>query len=330
MVLIPLALACAGASEDTGKGTAAGDPPQDAVADTDGDGVPDAEDCAPSDPTIHPGAEEGCDLIDTDCDGELGEAELDADGDGYPACAECDDGRVGVHPGAVEVCDPDGIDEDCNGLADDLDPGVTGRGEYVLDADGDGYGPPSGAVEEWCIPPTGRVLDRTDCDDTDRTVHPAAAASEAALCTRDADGDGYGADSLSAPAEAGTDCDDTDASRHPGQSEETAPPLSDPACDGLQVGALDSADHTIYGQFLDGMVGGTVSMVGDLDGDGLPELALGGQGDRSYGADGVVYVFTGSSLQGASVAALHVADADYQLYLEDSVAPSISLSLIHI
>ncbi|MCA9488438.1 MAG: VCBS repeat-containing protein [Myxococcales bacterium] len=48
--------------------------------DTDGDGAPDAADCAPADPTIHPGADEiGYDGVDQDCRGD-DDYDLDLDG----------------------------------------------------------------------------------------------------------------------------------------------------------------------------------------------------------------------------------------------------------
>lgn len=53
-------------AETTDTDTADTVPPPDA----DGDGSPDAEDCAPADPYTFPGAEEWCDLVDHDCDGE--------------------------------------------------------------------------------------------------------------------------------------------------------------------------------------------------------------------------------------------------------------------
>jgi hypothetical protein len=46
--------------------------------DGDGDGTPDAEDCAPEDASVHPGAEEVCDGIDNDCDGEVEVGATDA------------------------------------------------------------------------------------------------------------------------------------------------------------------------------------------------------------------------------------------------------------
>jgi hypothetical protein len=49
---------------------------------------------------------------------------FDGDGDSYdaaPCGTDCDDDDPGVHPGAAEVCD-DGVDNDCDGLADGDDP----------------------------------------------------------------------------------------------------------------------------------------------------------------------------------------------------------------
>lgn len=81
--------------------------------DADGDGIPCQEDCDDDDPAIHPGAEETCDGVDSNCDPtDLDEA--DADGDGYAACDDCDDAQAGTHPGAEDICG-NGIDENCDG-----------------------------------------------------------------------------------------------------------------------------------------------------------------------------------------------------------------------
>ena len=84
-------------------------------------------DCNDHDANIHPGATEvDGNLKDDDCDGKADEAPdhtastntTDADGDGYsPATGDCDDTNPAVHPGAAEICG-DGLDNDCDGVAD--------------------------------------------------------------------------------------------------------------------------------------------------------------------------------------------------------------------
>lgn len=100
----------------------------------------------------------------------------DADGDGYGnagvsllSCTQpsgyvsdntdCDDGNNAVHPGATETCN--GIDDDCNGLADNDDPGVSGQTSWYADIDGDGFGEPGSPVVS-CMQPEGYVANNTD------------------------------------------------------------------------------------------------------------------------------------------------------------------------
>jgi hypothetical protein len=104
--------------------------------------VDDATDCDDSDDAVYPDADEYCNGIDDDCDGDVDEDDaLDAsswyaddDGDGFgdadspaTACEEpddhvsddsdCDDGDDAIHPGGLEALG-DEDDGDCDGDAD--------------------------------------------------------------------------------------------------------------------------------------------------------------------------------------------------------------------
>ena len=114
-------LACAGPDKPV-------DPTR--VEDIDGDGYS-ADDCDDNDASVHPGADERCDGIDSDCDGQIDEDAVDGragyadgDGDGYGdeaspltgctvvlAAGDCDDTDPAVHPGATDLCD---VDRDCD------------------------------------------------------------------------------------------------------------------------------------------------------------------------------------------------------------------------
>ena len=123
----------------TGDDDDAGDDDDSPPTDTDGDGVPDAEDCAPTDPSVFPGATETCDGIDEDCDGAVDEGLSatwyeDADGDGWgnpdtesTTCQDppmgwisqgfdCDDTDPNVFPTSTQQVD--GVDSDCDGRRD--------------------------------------------------------------------------------------------------------------------------------------------------------------------------------------------------------------------
>lgn len=74
-----------------------------------------------------------CDGVDNNQDGQTDEG-FDVDGDGYLQCdldgraADCDDDNADIFPDAGEV-DGDGVDNDCNGLADE---GAWSYGDLVV------------------------------------------------------------------------------------------------------------------------------------------------------------------------------------------------------
>jgi hypothetical protein len=71
-------------------------------------------------------------------------------------------------PASPEVCD--GVDNDCNGIVDDLPTDGT---VWYADADGDGHGADAGAIVA-CEAPPGALATDGDCVDDDATIHPGA------------------------------------------------------------------------------------------------------------------------------------------------------------
>jgi hypothetical protein len=263
------------------------------VEDMDGDGFSSEEDCNDSDSVIYPGAEELCDGVDNNCDGEIDEgvtstfyADTDGDGFGDPdltdeACQitegwvttgnDCDDGDETTYPGASERCDR--IDNDCDG---DVDEDVLSL--WYADVDEDGFGDPYSILEE-CDPPSGYVSDDSDCDDSTPSAYPGAAeicdeidndcdgvVDEGVTRTwyADTDGDSWGQDSDTTEActqpsgysESSGDCDDSNASVNPDATE---------ICNGID----DDCDGDIDGDAED-----ATSFYIDADGDGY--------GDEDY------------------------------------------------
>jgi hypothetical protein len=216
----------------------------DLPCDLDGDGfageltsVPGCgNDCDDDDPSINPGAHEGCgvdpadpsaclrcDGVDNNCNGRSDEGCFsdDLDGDGAPAPRDCDDCNVGIGPDATEACD-DGVDQDCSG------------GDLACAADDQDH---DGVVAE----STGG----TDCDDADPHVYAGAPercgdgiaqdclADQGCATITDSDGDGFGL------REA--DCDDGRPTINPWAAEACDLHGLDEDCDGL-VNEVDGPD----------------------------------------------------------------------------------------
>ncbi len=255
--------------------------------DIDGDGTANAQDCAPTDAAVHPGAVEVCNGADDDCNGQTDEAGAvgctvswpDGDGDGFgkagaaSAClcsaagaakaGDCNDSDASVHPGAAEICND--VDDNCDGTVDE-----------GCDKDQDG----------WCASdavivgnPAVCKAGKQDCDDANAAIHPGqpetcgngidddcdgltdsgANLKNCLVFFLDGDQDGWGAgEGVCQCAASGAfsalqngDCNDGSVAAHPGASE---------VCDGL--------DNDCNGQTDEGAAGGCTAFYADADGDG--------------------------------------------------------------
>ncbi len=93
-------------------------------SDKDKDGFATPADCNDADATIHPKAADKCsDGIDQDCNSSdpVCTPINDQDGDGYTADYDCEDSTNKQSPGNKEICNA--IDDDCDGIIDDGNPG---------------------------------------------------------------------------------------------------------------------------------------------------------------------------------------------------------------
>ena len=226
---------------------------------------------------------------------------------------------------------------------------------YSIDADGDGFGSTNYQVESCEGAPSGYVEDDTDCDDLEAGVFPGAAevcngvdddcdgeadeGLELALFYADEDGDGYGTDAAtaeycSAPegwASDADDCDDGDPAVSPA-AEELCGDGVDNDCDGTagacglddEIGVGD-ARTKLLGESAGDQFGSPVRSVGDLDANGLSELAVGARGSDRGGEDaGAIHLFSLPALPGT----VGAADADAILLGEaegDQAFPVVGL-----
>ncbi|MEL6350099.1 MAG: MopE-related protein, partial [Myxococcota bacterium] len=199
----------------------------------------------------------------------------DDDGDGYhEEDGDCNDLDPAFSPGAVEVCD--NRDENCDGI---IDNDAIDAPLWYPDADGDGVGSLEGAVRS-CEPPDGSWLrDSGDCDDDDASV-------VVHVWYLDEDGDGYGVEEVtfsSCEQPDGTsdtpgDCDDQLSWVNPGEEEFCLDGV-DNDCDGEDEcrwpDTVSLSDYVTISPLFDRDNLGYSGTVGDVDGDGEPELLVG-------------------------------------------------------
>ena len=280
--------------------------PNDDQADLDGDGNGDVcdadvdgdtfegavDDCDDADAAVNPGADELCDTIDNNCDGEIDEdtavdaltfyADTDADGHGdaavaVTACAQpsghvdnandCNDADATISPDGVEVCDT--ADNNCDGEIDE--DTATDASTWYADVDMDTYGDQNSSTVT-CYVPTGYVANWDDCDDLNNAID-----------IIDEDGDGYNS--------CTDDCDDDNAWTHPGaaESDSATDCLTDADDDGWgseESGGTDCDDDE--GSTFPGAadLDSTTDCLTDADDDGWGSEASGGTDCDDGDADG--------------------------------------------
>lgn len=251
------------------------------------------KDCDDNDSATHPGAVEDCNGKDTDCNGVVDDR--DADGDlwvtsdctGYTGSSggDCADNNPFFNPGATEICD--GKDEDCDGRLD--------NGTLCFDDDEDGYceanctdGGPDGDCDDdfpYTYPGAVERFDHRDnnCDEVEEGREFPIDLAWIIL-------DGYRASSLTGKAVdgghdvSGDDIDDFIIGA----------PNFDDTGNGLQRGAAfvvhgrerwpvgvatslnGFTSSFLYTEGRDQAQAGTaVANVGDMNGDGLSDFAVG-------------------------------------------------------
>jgi hypothetical protein len=269
-------------------------------------------DCNDSNAAIYPGAVENCanDGVDNDCDGEANaDSEavnsvnyyVDADTDTYGSSAatavksctaisgsvtnntDCNDANNAINPAATEICDAGNVDENCNGVADNADPGAASGGKttFYVDADGDTH--TTSATGAFCDLPSGyrvALSSPVDCNDSNAAIYPGAvencandgvdndcdgeanADSEAVNSVNyyvDADTDTYGSSAatavksctaISGSVTNNTDCNDANNAINPAATEICDAGNVDENCNGLadnaDSGAAAGSKTTFY------------------------------------------------------------------------------------
>jgi hypothetical protein len=148
---------------DPDAGTTACDQPAGLIADN--------LDCDDNDAGVHPDADEVCDAVDNNCDGDVDE---DGAVDGTTWYADADGDLYGDSTSSLVACaQPSGYVNnpvDC----DDADANLTNGLLWYADGDGDGYGDPTSASTFACTGATGEVSNSSDCDDTNAAISPVA------------------------------------------------------------------------------------------------------------------------------------------------------------
>jgi hypothetical protein len=210
----------------------------------------------------------GCKVTKTTTYYDTGVPSEDADGDGFKA-------REYVAEGEEWDCDDNdpevypGATEVCDGKNNDCDAGIDEDAvdavEFYRDGDEDGYGD-IGSVVTACSRPPGYIENGDDCDDSAASAYPGAEE----ICNDGIDQD--------------CDADDSDCLRSGAVS-------------------LAGAEARILGATAGDRTGTSVAGVGDVDGDGIGDVLIGGPKHDARGAEsGAAWLIRGPLSGDISVA----------------------------
>ena len=302
--------------------------------------APAAGDCDDTNPSLSPGADEICDSIDNNCDGETDEstaidaldwyADADEDGFGDPrssqhSCAapsgyttdntDCDDSYDLHYPGAAEICN-DGVVNDCDGtedaaraacqLAAEIDLEYAGSRMYGIERD-DGAG---NDVAEAGDPSGDGFADvLIGASGADARANNAGAAYVVAAYAGEPDLSYAYLRLLGESAEdrAGTAVAGGGSLRVGGFAVALVGAIGESSA-ASNAGAvylvtnevtgtknLEDSYAVMYGVSADDQAGAAMAVVGDLNGDGTPDLVVGAPGNDGGGSNaGAVYVVSGT------------------------------------
>ena len=269
----------------------------------------------------------------------------DLDGDGYGATnfttvqceqpgehtaapGDCDDFDSSINPDAQEVCDG-GIDNDCDGLAEDADDSLdlSTRTLWYADNDSDGYGDSEDAGALYCAGPSGTTLDNSDCDDGDTTISPdATEVCDDGIdndCSGDAPECGFTGDLTTADANTTFTGSNSFARHFDANGDFDGDGYDDLLVSGsayssgsayIYFGSATVADADLD---TDGVAilgdsaayfGIDVASIGDSNGDGYDDLVVG-----AYGEETVYFLYGSSSAQSDWASIASSADMDGSL-----------------
>lgn len=264
-------------------------------ADSDADNYRICEgDCNDIRRSVHPGAPELCDGLDNDCLGGIPANEADADNDGVRSCrGDCMDNDSAIYPGAPEICD--GKNNDCNSP---VYPSLS----VETDDDGDGLAECGGDCNDantLALPGLPEICDGVDndCNGSVDPGFPFAIDPHDPTSATDPNGDlndQAGSALVSVPDLDGDWIPDF-AAGAPGW------PAGSQGRGAVLI--FSGTDSTLAGRFVDPIgassarLGSSLASPGDVDGDGVADIAAGAPGPFSGSSPGRgrVVMFSGAS-----------------------------------